>query len=476
LLFAGLVMILFFGSNLQAQNKIQKKDLFEGKNKSISSNERVSTGNNVETNTNQIKEEAPECSKYGDDSTMTLDMASIYTEFYKQKNYVDAIDPWRYVYYHAPGYHEAVMINGIKMYEYFIKNSTDSIEKERFFDTLVMIYRKRIECFGKDAFNKGRLGYKMMKYRPKDYDIIRNLFQQSIEEGKEKTEYFILYPYIRLEGFQFKRGNRDTLGMLAIYETVIKICETNIENGKNAEKYQQAMESIIDELDKLGVLNCDNLKPYFTKKYLKSPQEEKIWKDAYRMLSTCKTCDPTYQEMWKKLFEIEPSAKLATKIAVCESKIGDANIAISYFDKAIELEENMEQKAKLAYSVALIVYKEMRNFPKSRDYCYKAIKYNPNWGEPYLLIGTLYASSGKQCDPSGKGVGWDAQVVVWPAIDKWKKAKQVDPSVAGEANKKIIQYSQYFPDKGEAFMKGYSEGDPFTVKCWINEQTKMRFK
>ena len=95
----------------------------------------------------------------------------------------------------------------------------------------------------------------------------------------------------------------------------------------------------------------------------------------------------------------------------------------------------------------------------------------PGWGEPYLLIGTLYASSGPLCGP---GRGWDSQVVVWPAIDMWNKAKQVDPSVTREANRLINEYAQYMPTKEDIFQRLLQEGDPYFVPCWIQESTIIR--
>ena len=113
----------------------------------------------------------------------------------------------------------------------------------------------------------------------------------------------------------------------------------------------------------------------------------------------------------------------------------------------------------------------LKSFSKARDYARIAAKQKPNWGEPYLLIGRLYASSGPLCGP---GRGWDSQIVVWPAIDKWKYAKSIDPSAAAEANKWINQYSQYMPNVEDIFIRGLSEGQSFRVPCWIQENTTIR--
>lgn len=92
-------------------------------------------------------------------------------------------------------------------------------------------------------------------------------------------------------------------------------------------------------------------------------------------------------------------------------------------------------------------------------------------GEPYILIGRLYASSGPLCGP---GRGWDSQIVVWPALDMWSKAKRIDPSVAAEANKWIGRYRQYMPKKEDVFIRNLKVGASFRVGCWIQETTTIR--
>ena len=93
------------------------------------------------------------------------------------------------------------------------------------------------------------------------------------------------------------------------------------------------------------------------------------------------------------------------------------------------------------------------------------------WGEPYLLIGKLYASSGPLCGP---GRGWDSQIVTWPAIDKWEYAKSIDPASAKEANSLIARYKQYMPNKEDVFFRTLNVGQSFYVGCWIKETTKIR--
>jgi len=118
-----------------------------------------------------------------------------------------------------------------------------------------------------------------------------------------------------------------------------------------------------------------------------------------------------------------------------------------------------------------VYYVHLRKFSKAREYALKAAELKPNWGEPYLIIGRLYASSGPLCGP---GTGFDSQVVVWVALDMWNKAKSLDPAAAPEANRFIRRYAQYMPSKEDIFQRNLKEGGTFRVPCWIQRNTVIR--
>ena len=83
----------------------------------------------------------------------------------------------------------------------------------------------------------------------------------------------------------------------------------------------------------------------------------------------------------------------------------------------------------------------------------EALKINPNNGQALLLIGKAYAFY----SPSYGADAFDHASVFWAAVDKFARAKQVDPSVAEEADKLISTYSPHFPNKEEAFFRSVTE-------------------
>lgn len=412
------------------------------------------------------------CSKYGNDSIETLNQASIYETHYFHKNFDDALESWRYVYTNAPGYDSSLYQIGIVLYQNKINSQSDSIEKEKFIDTLLMLYDKRIECFGRKGYVLGRKGYDMMRFRPYDIESIRLTLKEAIEESGLNSEYFILYPYLDINIKNYRKNLTTKEELFSLYEEIMKISEYNIARNVYPEQYKAVIDGAISYLTIVKVLSCENLVPYIKEKYKTDPDNQDIWRKGLSMLKSCNDCDDTFMEMYKKLFEVEPTADLAIKIAACETEKNNYNEGINYLNKTIALETDKEQKAKLSYNIATI-YNKLQNFSKAREYCYQALEYKPNWGDPYILIGKLYAASGKLCGP---GTGIKSQAVIWVAYDKWEKAKSIDPSVAAEANKLINNYNEFLPSGSDLFQLEIAEGSPYTINCWINETTTVRAK
>ncbi|NJM15698.1 MAG: hypothetical protein HC896_10315 [Bacteroidales bacterium] len=148
---------------------------------------------------------------------------------------------------------------------------------------------------------------------------------------------------------------------------------------------------------------------------------------------------------------------------------GDFEKAYDYFKQATGLEQDDSKKADYYYGLGVVAGK-LNKLSEARTYALEAAKLKDGWGDPYILIGNLYANSKDVC--SGIKL---PNSIYWAAADKFIKAKTVDPSIAEKVNSLINTYSQYFPNKEQAFFEGVNEGDAFLVECWINETTKARF-
>jgi len=147
------------------------------------------------------------------------------------------------------------------------------------------------------------------------------------------------------------------------------------------------------------------------------------------------------------------------------------NKAITFFQEAASLTEDRAERARLFNTIAQIYFTKFNNLPRTREFARLAINNRPNWGAPHIWIARAYAGS--------RNIFGDDTVlnatVFWAAVDQLERAKQVDPSVAAEANQLIANYRAHFPRREDVFMRPELEpGKPFIIGGWINETVISR--
>lgn len=409
---------------------------------------------------------------WGQDSVKATQEISLYREFFKQNNFKDAATHWRYVFFNAPGARQTTHLDGVKIFKAFADAEKDAAKKAKYVDTLLMVFDKRLECFGMDGDVLGRKAVEMLTYG-RDEKETYNTFKKAVEIEQHKIAAFLLYYYVYAGVNAYKKEIISSDELMEIYNKATQIIEKNVQSGaKGADKYAETQGTVDELISGSGILNCDNLKDIYSKQYQENPKDKALWTKIYNQMRAAKCADdPTFIEVTEKLYQTEPDEAKARVLAY--AYIGSKNYskATTYFKAAAEQTTENEKKAEYWLKVAEL-QQAQGDFESSRASALKAASFKPGWGEPYLHIGDLYASSGSKC---GSGTGFESQVVVWAAVDMYEKAKSVDGSVASKANSKIANYSKYMPSKEECFFRGLKEGDSYKVPCWINETTKIRY-
>ena len=221
-----------------------------------------------------------------------------------------------------------------------------------------------------------------------------------------------------------------------------------------------------------GAADCETLQNLYAAKIEENKDNLPYLKETISLLrrTGCQEIE-AYFLASDYAYRQEPSAEAAVGLGKKAVKIKDYDTAIKYFDEAANLETDATSKADDYYMIALLLF-EQNAYSKARQYCQKALEVNPNYGNAYLLIGKMYAATSKSVFPND---GVLARAAYNAAIDKFEKAKQVDPSVAEEANTLISSYRAHLPSTEEIFMHpDLEKGKPFTVGGWIGERTTIR--
>ncbi len=407
--------------------------------------------------------------KWGPDSVKTIQNISVYREFFKQKNYDAAIEPWRYVYANAPCAREQTHVDGVVLFKDLIKKEKDAARKAQLIDTLFGIYDTRSDNFPESAGNAvGRKGVDMLNYRPEPNVDILNTFKRSVKLGGNNTEYFVMPYYFKVALKEFSAGKLTKEQVIEIYESMDKIIQFNLTAENNTEKYLEAKQSLDADLAGNIIKDCDEIIALFEAKYKADPANKEM-RDLIFSLLLSKGCTnkDLFVTVAESKYQEAPTATLALVLGR-KFKDTDMNQSVKYYEAAISKAESDSAKAVYTFEMAG-VYSSNNQFSKARQAAMDAARLMPGWGKPYLFIGDLYASSSRQC-----GSGIESQSVFWAAVDKYQKAKSIDPSLAEDANKKINQYAGYFPRSEDLFFNNIAKGSSYTVGCWIGETTTVR--
>ena len=417
--------------------------------------------------------------KYGSDSVTCVMNISLYREFFKQwkaSNYTnetikDLYGPWRWVFMNCPKGTQNTYIDGVKIISYMIETAPNSDLKNKYVDTLMMLYDQRIKYFGKEGYVLGRKGVDLATFRPESYEAIYRDLNKSIDLEGGNTAGPVLVYYMKAAIGMAQTGKADSSIIFEAYDKCLTIIDENkVKNEGNAEELNnwQIVQNNVELLLE-PFATCKDLISIFRKKYLENPDDIDLLKKITKLLDD-KKCqdDPFYFETTEKLYKLEPSpssAYLIGKMLMKEEKYSEA---INYLKDGEKMEDQVMLERNYKYLAEC--YRALKNFPVARSYALKAIAINPNDGQPYLMIGDMYAESAKDCGDNDL----TSRAAYWVAVDKYIKAKQVDPSMAEDADKRIDAYSVYFPSTQTCFFYALKEGDTYKVECWINEETRVR--
>lgn len=417
--------------------------------------------------------------RYGSDSLTCIMNISLYREFFKQwkasdyKNETihDLIPPWRWLFLNCPKGTQNVYIDGVKIVSYLIETTNDPALKNKYIDTLMMVYDQRIKYFGKEGYVLGRKGADLLNYRPQDTEKIFNDLKKSVDlEGNNSAGAVLMY-YMKSSVNMVKEGKADSASIFDTYDKAMSIIEYNIEkNEQNLEEKNNwiAVQFNIEK-DLEPFASCKDLVSIYRKKFTENPEDIDLLKKITTVLDEEKCHDdPLYFEATKKLYDLEPtpaSAYLIGKMLMNEGKYAES---INYLKEVEKLNDTNTMAKSFMYIAQ--AYRALNNFPSARTYALKSAALNPSDGTPYVMIGDMYAESAKDCGNNDLS----SRAAFWVAVDKYYKAKQVDPGLAEEVDKKISTYSVYFPAASTIFFYAMKEGDTYRVECWINEDTKIR--
>jgi|LSQX01.2.fsa_nt_gb tetratricopeptide (TPR) repeat protein len=412
--------------------------------------------------------------KYGNDSVKCVTNWSLYAEYYKQRNYPMAVDPWRWMFFNCPLATQNLYIHGANLIKFLYQNETDPIRREAYVDTLMMVYDQRIQYFNREGYVLGRKVADLYVFRPNNAQEHYDISERSIElEGNSSQADVLLINFqavIRL----VEAGLVDAEKIVINYDRAMDYVDFNLLNNPEDSIYYNPAKNNIEALFE-PYASCENLVKIYTPRFEATPEDpELLDKITYMLNRSGCTSEELFYKATRNYHRLRPTAQTAFLMGRLENNQENYGEALKYYEEAIALSQNDGDVDKFTTYMLMadLSYRNLNRMSQARSYALKAAEEKADDGRPYLLIGEMYAASARSCGTDEVSTG----AVYWTAVDKFIRARNVDsnPEVVSKANQLISTFSQYFPNNETLFFHGLDGGKPYRVECWIGETTTAR--
>lgn len=403
--------------------------------------------------------------KWGNDSLNCITNLSLYREHYKQKNYTEALEPWRWVFMNCPRSSGNIYKNGPTIIKAQMKLDKDN--SQAYLDTLMQIYDNRIEFFGKEGFVLGLKGSDLLRYDKKRYLEAYEILKKSIDLQENKSSAGAISQYFKSATLMEKNSQLSKQDILELYTKLSDIVDYNLINNAKKSKYYTQTSLNIESLF-TPYADCNTLIEIYSLKFPSSLEDIVFLKRVLNVLDK-KECteDDLFYKVSSKLYELEPSALSASKMGKMSISRKEFSKAIEYCNEAINLEQDNDIKAKYYLGLA-DAYRNAGSYSKARIAVYSALDLKDNWGEAYMNLGNIYIAGASKC-----GSEFEQKAVYWIAVDMFNKALS-DTNVKVRASKSINTYSKYFPSTEVCFFNNIDKNSSYQIECWINKLTLVR--
>ncbi len=436
--------------------------------------------------------------KYGLDSAESVKNFSLYRENYKQwkaSKFKDesinyTIGPWRYCFLNAPQASQNIYFDGINIVEHLMNKSADSVTKERYIDTLMMVYDQNVAAFGcnkqyGEGYVLGRKGYDLFQYRPSEKEKIYYTLDKSIRIMGGESEAAVLSIFYKTTDELVRAGKLDTAFIYENYDIVVAAVEAQIASAKKELAANLADSSKINKKIALYEVaegninsifdpwaNCEQIVKIYSAKF-EANKTNADWLRKLVILMDKKKCieAPLYFTAAEELYKLEPTPSSALTLGVSFLRVKKFNDAVKYLNEAVKGLEDPLEKAS-AYLNLADAYRNIGQYANARNAALNSAQLNPTDGMPYILIGDLYMATASSCgdNPVTQRAGY------WAAADKYAKAKSVstDERTISIANQKFGAAAGGFPKTEDLFFYNVVKGSSYTISCWYTESTIVR--
>ncbi|MCR4418414.1 MAG: tetratricopeptide repeat protein [Ignavibacteria bacterium] len=376
---------------------------------------------------------------------------SLFSEYHKNGDYETALPYGFEILEINPGKFKTIFLK-LEDCLIYLHDSTnvDEATKKMYADTLMYVYDLAIKTQPENAaYYYKKMGYYLETwYSGREEEAIK-AYEKAYELDKDLDFYYL----DRLGLLYVKMANDENNYRLKAFEIYQEASSKDPNNPIPLERMKSLAENIeqlIEITYNAWKLDPENLQKAW--QYASITYQTGEYEKAIEPLEFLVKKDPSSETYWSRL-------------ATCYQKTEKYSKAIDAYKKAMEINKQVRE-----YPLNMgICYKELGQFATARNYFYRAAEIDKNWGLPYIYEATLYQAAVQKC---GSFEFMD-KVVLQLAVDTYRKAKSVDPSVANIADDAIKSLANSVPTKEEYFFRRLKSGTVIKIEgpCynWIGK-------
>lgn len=407
-----------------------------------------------------------------EDSVDCVTNTFLYREAFKNKQYLEAYDPWKICLQKCPANNKNLYIRGVTILKARFNATKDANERKAIVDELMQMYDLRIQYFGEAAEVTARKAYDMEQLRGNaGLQEYYALYAEAMKLGASNLEVAFIERFFNATVKYVTSGYADTTLIVDNYDLASDALDGLLANETDsAKKAEIRSVNAAVENSFSPFASCDELVKIYTKKFNATPNDVALLKKITTILRKKKCMDTElFFLATEKLHSLEPTpatAYLMAQMCYQKEKFSDA---AKYVGDALAGAEDKDKYNM--YILQGLCYSKTNSYSAARSAYNKAAEMDGSKGEPFRLLAMLYASSTRSIDD-----GLGGRSAYWAAVDAARKAMAVDDSPENQeaAQRLINTYAGHFPKQSDAFMLDLIDGGSYTVPGWIGVSTTIR--
>ena len=431
---------------------------------------------------------------------------SLYAEYAKQKNYKDAYEFWKALYDAVPNFNKNLYIVGEQILKTRIngfKGAENAEARKQCINDLMSLYDKRMEIFGDDKtwpaikiLGKKATDYLVLLGKDADENLVFGWIEKVTNEMKGDADAKVLQQYVNLSFNKFKDEPSYKATYIANYMKGTEYLDDALDGyqlrleedyaivaGEKEGNVQKAAKdttiakqfidfsrtakiALVNQFAVSGAADVSTLIEIFTPQVEEKKNDKTFLNNVSKLLGRSSEGRETelYTTCADYSYQIEPSMEAAKGLAKAALKKEDWDRAIEYYDEALRLAIQPDDKCEILKYEAAVQQQRGRK-SAARECLRKSLALNPDQSEPHVMIANLYATSARESGLDSNVAG----LVYVAAVNEMQQAvaHAEDDAKKAQYQSAIAKYKAGYPEKSILFMKGMQSGSSVTIGGWM---------